>query len=103
MTASWRLRAGASLEGDAFAAWLDLQGDLSPKWHPTYLRVVADLERSETNKVQKRALQREKFMPADPGTVLWRARGAPAYRPLTADDLNALRTRFARAGNLARW
>jgi fatty-acyl-CoA synthase len=98
------LRDGAHLDGRAIAHWLDAQGDLSPKWHPTYVRVVPDLERSETNKVQKRMLQREKFLVVGPGETLhWRPRGADAYRPFTADDLAELRDRFARAGNLGRF
>jgi fatty-acyl-CoA synthase len=102
--AALALREGAGLDPEAFAAWLDAQEDLSPKWHPTYLRVVPELERSETNQVQKRALQREKFhATGSAGTLLWRPRGATAYRPFTAADRDALRERFARAGNLARF
>jgi fatty-acyl-CoA synthase len=97
------LRDGAAFDGAAFARWLDGQPDLSPKWHPAFVRVVPELERSETNKVQKRALQRDKFLVTRPGeTLVWRPRGASAYRPFTADDLSALRRRFEQAGNASR-
>jgi fatty-acyl-CoA synthase len=97
------LREGASFDGAALARWLDAQPDLSSKWHPAFVRVVPELERSETNKVQKRALQRDKFLMTRPGErLVWRPRGAPAYRPFTADDLAELRSRFERAGNAAR-
>jgi hypothetical protein len=41
---------------------LEAQPDLSLKWRPTYVRIVRELTRSETNKVLKRELQREKFL-----------------------------------------
>jgi fatty-acyl-CoA synthase len=101
--AALALRDGAFFDPDAFTRWLDARQDLSPKWRPTYVRIVPDLERSETNKVQKRALQREKFLVTRPGeTLVWQPRGAPAFRPFTADDLTHLRARFERAGNLGR-
>ncbi len=91
---------GAVFDPAGFARFVDAQPDLSPKWTPTFLRIVPDLRRTETNKVLKRELQREKFLVTDP--VWWRPRGEDAYRRFTADDLRALRERFARAGNLAR-
>jgi fatty-acyl-CoA synthase len=101
--AALALRDGARFDPVAFAHWLDTQGDLSPKWQPTWIRTVPDLARSETNKVQKRALQREKFLAHGPEeAVWWRPRGADAFRPFTAADLAVLRERFAAAGNLAR-
>ncbi len=94
------LREGAAFDPVAFARFVDAEPDLSPKWRPTYVRVVRELRRSETNKVMKRELQREKFL--DVEGVWWRPRGAPAYRPFTAMDLETLRRQFRRAGNLPR-
>lgn len=97
------LRAGARFDPDAFAAFLAAQPDLSPKWVPTFLRLAPDLTRTETNKVRKRDLQREKFLRVDgPDPLWWRPRGAPGYRRFTREDLAALRAQFARAGNLGR-
>jgi len=93
----------ATFDPAAFAAFLAAQPDLSPKWIPTYLRITADLERTETNKVLKRELQREGFRhPDGPAPIWWRPRCAPAYRRFTADDLATLREQFGRAGNLPR-
>ncbi len=97
------LRPGARFDPAAFAAFLAAQPDLSPKWMPTYVRVARELTRSETNKVQKRALQRDGFTAgADGDTLWWRPRGAESYRPFTPGDLAALRERFACAGNARR-
>ena len=101
--AALALRAGATFDPDTFTAFVDAQPDLSPKWRPTYVRLVPELRRSETNKVQKRELQREKFLGIDGGDALfWRRRGAPTYRRFTAADLATLRVQFDRAGNAAR-
>jgi fatty-acyl-CoA synthase len=101
--AALALRDGAPFDPVAFAAFLDRQPDLSPKWVPTYLRLVPDLRRSETNKVMKRELQREGFREVaarDP--LYWRPRGAREYARFTDEDLKTLRARFAAAGNLGR-
>jgi fatty-acyl-CoA synthase len=101
--AALALRAGARFEPAAFAAFLDAQPDLSPKWAPVWVRVVPELRRTETNKVLKRALQREKFLAPDaPDPIWWRPRGERVYRRFSTADLDDLRARFARAGNAAR-
>jgi fatty-acyl-CoA synthase len=101
--AALELRPGVPFDPAAFAAFLDRQRDLSPKWVPTWLRITPALRRSETNKVVKRELQHEGFVrAAAPDAIWWRPRGADGYRPCTADDLATLRARFERAGNLAR-
>jgi len=97
------LRAERTFDPDAFARFLDDAADLSPKWRPTYVRLVADLARSETNKILKRELQREKFLGIDgPDPLWWRPRGAATFRRFTGEDLATLRTGFARAGNAGR-
>jgi fatty-acyl-CoA synthase len=101
--ATLKLQSGATFEPAAFAAFVDNQPDLAPRWRPTFVRVAHDVATTHTNKVLKRVLRREKFLIdriADP--VYWRPRGADAFRPFTADDLADLRRRFDRAGHAAR-
>jgi fatty-acyl-CoA synthase len=101
--AALALRSGSRFDGADFAAFLAAQPDLSPKWTPTFVRIVPELRRSETNKVLKRELQREKFLGVGgPDPLWWRPRGEATFRPFGAGDLAALRARFERAGNLAR-
>jgi fatty-acyl-CoA synthase len=101
--AALALREGATFDPDGFARFVDAQPDLSPKWRPTWVRVVRELRRSETNKVMKRELQREKFLGVDgPDALWWRPRGAERYRRFGHDDLATLRAQFERSGNAGR-
>jgi fatty-acyl-CoA synthase len=101
--AALQLREGAAFDAAAFGGFLASQPDLSPKWVPTWLRIVPELRRSESNKVLKRELQREGFLGVEgPYPLWWRPRGADVHRPFTASDLRGLRELFARAGNLHR-
>ena len=96
---------GASFDPDGFAAWIDGQADIGPKWRPRYVRVASELPATATNKVLKRTLVHQKFR-ADRtgGDALWvRGRGEDAYRPFTADDEAALRDRFVAAGREPFW
>jgi fatty-acyl-CoA synthase len=81
------LRPGARFDAAAFAAFLDGQQDLGPKWVPTFVRLVAALPTTGTNKVDKGPLRRAGVACDDP--VWWRPDrkgGAVSYRPLTGDD-----------------
>ena len=96
------LRDGAPFDLDSFAAFLRAQPDLSPKWMPTYLRIARELPQTATSKVLKNELRRQKFRPdACPDPLYWRPRGDAPFRSFTADDYEALRTRFAAVGKLA--
>ncbi len=98
--AALALREGATFDADAFARFLDAQPDLSVKWRPTWVRVVPELVRSETNKVVKRELQRAGFLGVDgPDPLWWQPRGATTFSRFGADDLATLRRQFERAGN----
>lgn len=97
------LRSDAAFDPLAFAVFLDAQPDLPPRWRPTFLRLARELAATRTNKVLKRVLRREKFLIdriQDP--VYWWPRGAHEFRPFTPAELDALRLRFERAGNLGR-
>lgn len=96
---------GARLDPSAFAAWVDAQPDLAPKWRPTWVRVTAALPRTPTHKVLHRRLQREKFrldlVRTDP---LWRRdRGAARFARHDEAAEAALRARFAQTGRERFW
>jgi len=99
------LRDGAEFDPGAFAAWVDGQADLSPKWRPTHVRVASALPVSPTNKVLTRTLVHEKYRPdRTGGDALWvRERGDAAYRPFGPDEADDLHRRMAGHGRRQFW
>ena len=101
--AAIKLQEGSEFDPGGFAAFLDHEPDLPPRWRPMFVRVAGELAVTPTNKVLKRTLRREKFLIdkiADP--VYWRPRGADGFRRFSGEDLSILRERFTRAGYLDR-
>ena len=99
------LRDGAGFDPAAFAAWIDEESDLGPKWRPRYVRVSPALPSTATNKVLKRTLVHQKFRSDRvDGDALWvRGRGEDSYRPFTSDDEAALQRTFTAAGRDRFW
>jgi fatty-acyl-CoA synthase len=99
------LRDGAAFDPIAFAAWVDDQADLGPKWRPRYVRVTGAMPTSPTNKILKRVLVHEKFRPdRTGGDQLWvRPREAPAYVRFAEAGTKALHDEFVAAGRERFW
>ncbi|HYF47684.1 MAG TPA: hypothetical protein VD926_15820, partial [Acidimicrobiales bacterium] len=99
------VRDGATLDPEAFGAWVDEQADLGPKWRPRYLRLAQDVPTTGTNKVLKRRLALEKYRSDRVGgdEVWHRGRGDVAYRPFTADDETQLLADLTAAGRERFW
>ncbi len=99
------LHDGAEFDPAGFAAWIDAQSDLSPKWRPRYVRLSPVLPTTPTNKVLTRTLVHQKFradrIGGDP--VLVRGRGEDTYRVFTTGDEEALHEAFAAAGRGQAW
>lgn len=99
------LRDGAAFDGKAFAAWLDGQPELGPKWRPTFVRISDALPSTPTNKIVTRTLIHEKFrhdrVAGDP--LYRRARGAPEFGPFTETDESALHAEFESHGRARAW
>ncbi len=75
---------GVNFDPDAFAAWLEAQPDLGPKWIPRYVRVSDSLPQTATGKVTKVGLREEAWVCDEP---VW-------WRPLDTAEL-----RFAALGD----
>ncbi len=100
------LNEGATFDPAAFAAWLDEQPDLGPKWRPTWVRITDELPRTPTHKVLHRQLQQEKFRLdlVRPGDMLFRRpRGSATFMPFGADEQAALAKEFEAAGRTRFW
>jgi fatty-acyl-CoA synthase len=87
-----QLRPGATFDPDAFDRFLSDQSDLGTKWTPRYVRVTAQLPLTETQKVLKRLLRRQRWEVSDP--VYWRSSRGEPLRLMTEADQPALRARF---------
>jgi fatty-acyl-CoA synthase len=94
--AALQLRPDATFDADAFAAFLDAQPDLGTKWTPRFVRIAETLPVTETTKVLKRVLRRERWETGDP--VWWQPEKGGSYRRLTPADVDALRAEFAARG-----
>ena len=86
------LRPGAAFDPEAFVAFLEEQGDFSPKWTPRFVRLSDGLPSTATQKVLKRVLRHEHWECDD--VVWWRAGREAGFRRLDADDVAELRARF---------
>jgi fatty-acyl-CoA synthase len=94
--AALQLRPGATFDPDGFAAFLAAQPDLGTKWTPRFVRIAATLPVTETSKVLKRVLRRDRWETDD--EVWWKPEKGGAYRRLTSADVDALRAEFAARG-----
>jgi len=92
------LRDGAEFDPEQFAAWLDAQEAIGPKWRPRYVRILRDPPTTGTNKIVKRALVHQKYRHDRTGgdPLYVRRRGEAAYRRFTTDDETMLRDSFTR-------
>ncbi|HEY8120601.1 MAG TPA: AMP-binding protein [Myxococcota bacterium] len=88
------LRPGARFDAAGFDAFLAQQPDLGTKQSPRYVRVAAELPQTQTNKILKRELRKQRWECADP---VWQ-RTKTGYRALTSDDAAQIRQRFRARG-----
>jgi fatty-acyl-CoA synthase len=94
--AALQLRPDAAFDPERFATFLAAQPDLGTKWTPRFVRVAGALPVTETSKVLKRVLRRDRWETADP--VWWQPEKGGTYRPLTPADVDELRAEFAARG-----
>ena len=95
----------SGFDPDAFAAWLDRQAEIGPKWRPRFLRLLLDPPTTGTNKIVKRTLVHQKWrsdrVGGDP--VFVRGRNEPTYRAFTDDDQDRLHQSFVQHGRERFW
>jgi fatty-acyl-CoA synthase len=85
------LRPDVDLDLAEFRRFLAAQGDLGTKWAPRYVRVARALPLTESNKIMKRALRRERWNCADP---VYRRSEDGAYQRLSSADIESLHAAF---------
>jgi fatty-acyl-CoA synthase len=96
--AAFALRPGAAFDPEAFRVFLAAQRDLGTKQAPRYVRIATALPSTQTHKILKRVLRRERWECADP---VWLREADGRYRRLEPTDAAALHARFRARGREA--
>jgi fatty-acyl-CoA synthase len=96
--AALELEPGRSFDPVTFASFLSEQPDLGTKWAPRFVRIVASLPVTATDKIDKRPLRDAGWGVDDP--VWHRVGRSDEYVPMTEDDKQSLRKEFERQGRL---
>ncbi|MEV7419154.1 AMP-binding protein [Streptomyces sp. NPDC089919] len=97
--AALALRPGEAFAPAAFAAFLAAQPDLGTKMAPRFVRLVAAMPVTATNKIHRVALRKTGFQCEDP--VWWHPPGAAGYRILSDGEREALLGEYAAQGRAA--
>jgi fatty-acyl-CoA synthase len=97
--AALELRPGAAFDPGDFDEFLSEQPDLGTKWSPRYVRVTAALPMTETQKILKRVLRRERWDVSDP--VWWRPSKAAPLETMIDASRSELHGRFEARGRVA--
>ncbi len=90
-------RPGADFDPERFSEFLRGQDDLGTKWAPRYVRWADSLPQTETNKILKRTLRRERWESDDETWV----RDGGSYRLLVTEDAAVIRAEFEARGRLS--
>jgi fatty-acyl-CoA synthase len=94
--AALELKPGTTFDPIGFDSFLVEQSDLGTKWSPRYVRVIASLPVTETQKILKRQLRNERWDVADP--VWWRHEPGQPLLPMADQDRDEIRARFHARG-----
>jgi fatty-acyl-CoA synthase len=94
--AALELRPGAAFDAEDFDGFLSEQPDLGTKWSPRYVRVTEKLPTTETQKVLKRQLRKERWDVSDP--VWWRSDKSVPLTPMDDAGRAELVGRFEARG-----
>lgn len=92
-----QLKEGAVFDPREFSAFLQVQPDLGAKWMPSYVRLMNELPLTQTNKVLKRDLTKDKWQSVARAEGLMYARPdkGTAFEVFGLAQYEALRQRFA--------
>ena len=97
--AALQLEPGSDFDPQAFDGFLSQQADLGTKWAPRYLRICGSLPMTQTNKVLKRVLRKQRWECSEP--VWWKPEKGAAYRRLEEKDVEAIHRGFESRGREA--
>jgi len=90
------MEPGVAFDAEAFDAFLQLQEDLGTKWSPRFVRVIDRMPLTGSNKIDKKPLRTTRWEATD--RVWWRPAKDQPLRPITDEDLTAIRAEFEANG-----
>ena len=92
-----QLKEGVVFDPREFSAFLQVQPDLGAKWMPSYVRLMNELPLTQTNKVLKRDLTKDKWQSVAraEGLMYARPNKGSAFEVFGLAQYEALRQRFA--------
>jgi len=93
------LRPGTPFDPTDFDEFISEQPDLGTKWAPRYVRIADAMPVTETQKVLKKVLRRERWESTD--RVWWRPSAGDALQAMTEEDRMTLRERFTARGRVS--
>lgn len=99
--AAVQLLPDAAFDIDAFVTFLRSQNDLGPKWMPSFIHVVDEFPMTQTNKILKRDLVKQRWHDVETDStakIWWRPGRDESFRIFTAADAASLRDQFLAAG-----
>lgn len=94
--AALQLREGAEFDAQAVAQFLTEQDDFGSKWMPSFFRISEALPQTQTSKVIKLSLRKEKWRCADP--IWWQSNKSAPWKLLTEEGIADLEQEFAERG-----
>ncbi len=81
-----------AFDAEAFDEFLQVQEDLGTKWAPRFVRVIDRMPLTGSNKIDKKPLRTTRWETTD--RVWWRPAKNDELRPITGDDIAAIRAEF---------
>lgn len=90
---------GRDFDPAHFTAFLAAQDDLGTKWVPRYVRIVASLPVTGTEKLDKKPLKAQQWASGDP--MWFRVGRSLEFVPMTERDIEGLRNEFEHHGRTA--
>ena len=95
-----QLKDGVTFDPNKFTEFLRAQSDLGPKWLPSFVRIMLELPLTQTNKVLKRELTKDKWQSVvrGEGSMYMRAQKSDRFESFGRAEYDELQSRFVASG-----
>lgn len=94
--AALQLREGATFCPDGFERFLEQQSDMGTKWTPKFVRIVEQMPLTQTTKIAKQQLRKERWETSD--AMWWKSGKNGPYTRMSELDVKYLKKAFIDRG-----